>query len=154
MTIHRTGGVIGAERNLVLTGVALDGGTIADWLTVSGGPCEIKSFLFHLTEAVSAHACDMKLVSDPTVGTGGDICAAFDINAATIATAIDLGGGSGDALVAYVDTTALAETGVSSNGIVVFPGFIDLNLANNNPTSGIASVYIRYVPRVTGARIS
>lgn len=144
------------ERVIIKPSIALDGGTIADLLTVSGGPVLITLMAMEITEAVSAHACTMAWESDPTAGS----------NNVPIGTALDINGyGVGDFVYAecdgtaliYADVdagTALAQGAVGRGGIVVPIGGIDMVMANSDPTSGIGTMFVRYKPLNVGAKIT
>jgi len=134
--------------------VALDGGTVADIFTISGGPVRVLSFIGITTEAVSANACDMKFVMDPTTGADTDMCLVVDINAMAIGSIFYIDGTIGNAAVIAVPGTAL-PLGIGMDIPLILPvGTVDLNLANSNPTSGIADIYMQYQPLIPNAYVA
>lgn len=133
--------------------VALDGGSVVNIFTITGGPVQVLALIAEITEAVSAHACNTKLVADPTAGADTDMCAVLDITGVQIGTFLTIDGTIANAMVKAVPGTAL-PLGVGMDIPLIIPvGTIDLNLANSNPTSGIATFYLRYKPLAEGARV-
>jgi hypothetical protein len=131
--------------------VALDGGSVADIFTISGGPVAITALIAVCTEAVSNHACAAKLVCDPTAGIDTDMCATVDIDQLAIGSFLTIDGTIANAMVIAVPGTAL-PLGIGMDIPLIVPvGTIDLNLANSTPTSGIATFYLRYQPLAVGA---
>lgn len=146
-----TGGV--EERCIKVPGIALDGNNVADVVTISGGPVEMSVMALEITEAVSAHACAMGWVSDPTSGTGPTDIATSTVDIASAAI--------GDIFYAEFDATTPVKSEpagalpLGSGATMIVPvGGIDFTFANANPTSGIGTLYIRYKPLAPGARIS
>lgn len=135
-----------SERVVLASSVALDGGSVANVFTVSGGPVLLLALIGEVTEAVSAHACNAKWVADPTAGADTDMCAVLDIQSVGIGTFLTIDGTIANAMVKAVPATAL-PLGIGMDIPLVIPvGTIDLNLATSNPTSGIMNVYMRYSP--------
>jgi hypothetical protein len=133
--------------------IPLDGGTVANVFTVSGGPVYLLALLLEITEAVSANACNAKWVADPTTGVDTDMCLVVDIQSAAIGTFYKISGNIASALTAAVPGTAL-PLGINLSTPLIIPiGTIDLNLANSNPTSGIATAHLQYAPVVPGASV-
>ena len=140
-------------RTVLKSSLALDGGSVADVFAVANGPIELLGLISHLTEAVSANACNFKWESDPTVGAGNaDICGNVDINAAAIGDQLFITGTSADAMVKAANGTAVGR--MCDNSAVVFPGGIDATLANADPTSGIADVYLTYRPLTSTSTVT
>ena len=135
------------------TVVALDGGSVADIFTITGGPVAVLALIGEVTEAVSAHACNAKLVADPTTGIDTDMCTVLDIQSLAIGDFLYIDGTIGNALAKAVPGTAL-PLGIGMDIPLILPvGTVDLNLANSNPTSGIATFTMLYQPLVNGARV-
>lgn len=135
------------------TGIALDGGTVADVFTVANGPIEVIGLILHLTEAVSANACNLSWESDPTVGAGqAPMCAVVDINAAAIGDHIYITGLASAAAVKAANGSIVGNR--CKEPSIVFPGGIDLVLANSDPTSGIADAYLIYRPLSSTATVT
>lgn len=133
--------------------VALDGGSVANIFRIYNGPVRLLAFVGECTEAVSAHACNMKFVMDPTTGADTDMCLVVDINAMALGSFFYLDGTIGNACVIAVPGTAL-PLGIGMDIPLILPvGTIDLNLANSNPTSGIADIWMQYIPLVDGAYV-
>ena len=140
-------------KTIVNTGVALDAGGVADVFTVANGPIEVIGLIAHLTEAVSANACDTFFESDPTIGAGmAPLCAALDIVSFAIGDSVFIDGTGGNALIRAANGTIAPRR--CAIPAVVFPGGIDLNQANSDPTSGIADVYLIYRPLSATAAVS
>lgn len=138
-------------RVVISSSVALDGGSIADVFTITGGYVMIYSMIMFLTEAVSANACNMAWGFDPTTGASDiPIGSNLDINGYAI----------GDMIWAEGDATALVKADQATNSaractvpILGPPGGIDLDLANSDPTTGIADWIIQYQPLTADAYI-
>jgi hypothetical protein len=142
------------EQVAVATSVALDGGTVADIFTISGGPVLVLALIGECTEAVSANACNAKLVADPTTGADTDMCAVLDIQSLGLGSFLTIDGTIANAMVKAVPGTAL-PLGIGMDIPLILPvGTVDLNLANSNPTSGIATFYLRYKPLKAGALVT
>jgi hypothetical protein len=140
-------------RTVKKSALALDGGSVADVFAVAGGPVELIGLVMHLTEAVSAHACACHWESDPTIGAANtDLCATVDINAFAIGDHIYIDGTSGNAAVHAANGTAVGQ--MCDKSMIVFPGGIDFDAANNTPTSGIADAYLTYRPLAVDAVVT
>ena len=129
------------------------GGSVANIFTITGGPIEVISLIGEVTTAVSAHACAMKLIMDPTAGADTDMCATIDINGFVINSWISLDGTIASAAVQAIPGTAL-PLGIGMDiPLILPPGTIDMNLANNNPTTGAITWYLRYKPLRVGITV-
>lgn len=129
------------------------GGSVANIFTITGGPIEVVALVGEVTAAVSAHACAMKLIMDPTAGADTDMCATIDINGFVINSWIFLDGTIASAAVQAIPGTTL-PLGIGMDiPLILPPGTIDMNLANNNPTTGAITWYLRYKPLVTGITV-
>lgn len=141
------------ERVVQATNIALDGGSITDLFTIAGGPILLLSLIAEITEAVSAHACDAKLVADPSAGIDTDMCAVVDIVSAAIGDFFYIDGTIANAMMKAAPGTAL-PLGIGMDIPLIIPaGTIDLNLANSTPTSGIATFFLRYKPLASGVLV-
>jgi len=133
--------------------LALTGGSVVDVFTVSGGPVEVLGLFTHVTTAVSNHACDFKWQSDPTSGGANtDLCGNVDIDQAAIGDVLYITGASAGVQVKAANATAVALS--CATPAFLLPGGVDAILANNNPSSGAATVYLFYRPLVAGATVS
>lgn len=115
---------------------------------VTGGRVWVKLILGEVTTAIQNQANATKLVSNPTVGTSGDISATLDIAADEVGT-LYFPEGDATALIG-----ANAGTGFAANGInpfIVPVGSIDLDCAASN--TGKVKWDIWYVPLDEGARV-
>jgi|GEM_PF-3587958 len=131
----------------------LTGGSIANIFTITGGPIAVTSLIGEITAAVSGNACAMKLIMDPSAGADTDMCATIDINAFVINSWIYLDGTIGSAAVQAIPGTAL-PLGIGMDiPLILPPGTIDMNLANNNPTTGAITWYMRYKPLKVGITV-
>ena len=129
------------------------GGTVANIFTISGGPVQIESLIGEFTTAVSANACDMKLIMDPTAGADTDMCAVVDIVSAAINSWVYLDGTIASPAVIAVPGTAL-PLGIGTDiPFILPPGTVDMSLANSNPTTGAITWYMRYKPLKPGAKV-
>lgn len=141
-----------AQENVAQTiEFSVNGGSVADVFTISGGPVEVEALVGRFETAVSGNACAMKLVMDPTNGADTDLCATVDINAAGQYSWCYLTGAIANAAVIAVPAAAL-PLGASTK-LVLPPGTIDLSLANANPTTGTMIWYLRYKPLAIGANV-
>jgi hypothetical protein len=128
---------------VAVAAVALDGGTVADVFTVAGGPIELLGRWMHVTEAVSANACETKWQLDPTIGASStDMCGVLDIASAALGDVFYILGPSASAMQIGANGTAIALS-LTARAFIP-PGGIDLVLANSNPTTGAATVYMAY----------
>jgi len=124
--------------------LALDGGSVSDVFTIAGGPVEVLALVTHITTAVSNNACAFKWQLDPTIGASStDLCAnVASIAQATVGSCFYITGASASAQVNAVNGTAAPLSCVVRT--VLFPGGIDAILANSDPTTGAATVYLVY----------
>lgn len=129
------------------------GGSVANIFTITGGPIEVVALVGEVTTAVSANPCAMKLIMDPTAGADTDMCATVDIDGFVINSWISLDGTILNAAVQAIPGAAL-PLGIGMDiPLILPPGTIDMNLANNNPTTGAITWYLRYKPLVTGITV-
>ena len=142
------------ENVAVTSAKVVTGGTVANIFTITGGPILVTALVGEITTAVSANACNMKLVMDPTNGADTDMCAVLDLNALTQYSWIYLDGTIANAAVNAVPGTAL-PLGIGMDiPLVLPPGTIDMNLANSDPTTGAITWYMRYKPLKTGVVVT
>jgi hypothetical protein len=128
---------------VAVTTLALDGGTVEDVFTIAGGPIEVLGLWIHVTEAVSAHACNFKWQLDPTIGASStDMCGNADIVSAALGDVFYILGPSASAMQKAANGTAIALSCTARAFLP--PGGIDAVLANSNPTTGAATVYLAY----------
>lgn len=144
-----------AMENVAVTAAKIvTGGTVANIFTISGGPILLLALCGEITTAVSADACNMKLVMDPTAGADTDMCAVLDLNGLTKNSWIYLDGTIANAAVNAVPGTAL-PLGIGMDiPLILPPGTIDMNLANSDPTTGAITWYMRYKPLTTGVIVT
>lgn len=140
--------VVAPERVVRAVDVALDGGSVADIFTISGGPIQLLALILEITEAVSVHACAMKLALDAVVAAMDiDITGATgDINGTTLGSFWSVTGDIAVDLLEHVAGTAIPLGLDPDFPLIVPPGGIDQVLANSDPTSGIGTWYMRYKP--------
>ena len=141
-------------RCISVPSIALDGGSVADVLTVVEGPGLITCMVLEITESPDA-ACTMAWEADPTAGGSNvPIGTALDINGFDVGDFV-YAECDGTVLVhADVDAgTALARGSIGNNGIVVPIGGIDFIMQNADPTAGIGALFVYYYPLTSGARI-
>jgi len=144
------------SRCIQNTAVALTGGDVVDVFTVAGGPILLDVLVMEITTAVSANACLIHFESDPTLGSSTHISegtAAPDIASAAQGDFFYVVGGSQVVMVKAATGTDLPE-GLDNNPIIVPVGGIDLKLSTSTPSTGIATIFLRYRPLVPGARAS
>lgn len=138
-------------RTSISSSLALDGGSVADVFTITGGYVMIYAMVMFLTEAVSNNACNMAWGFDPTTGAS-DIPIGSNLDIADFAI--------GDMIYAEGDATALAQADQATNSAfacttpILGPlGGIDVDLANSDPTTGIADFIVQYRPLTPDAYI-
>lgn len=146
------------EKSVVVTGVDLASGDVADVLTVAGGPVIITMLAVKVTTAVSANAALIHFESDPTVGASNTPISASscapDIASAAVGDWFAVTGDSAAVAVKYANGTALPDSATNALGIVVDAGGIDLKLSTANPTTGAGTLYCRYKPLAPGAYVT
>lgn len=146
------------ERVVSNTAVALTGGTVADVFTVAGGPIEIINLWVDITTAVSANACVINFQSDPTVGASNtDISegtAGADLTGLALGSVVHLNGDSQDVMKIAANGTDLPVKENQNGGIFCPIGGIDMILANSDPTTGIATLWMRYKPLARGVTVT
>ena len=135
-------------------GISVIGGTVSDIFTIINGLVAVFSLLGEVVTAVSANACNMKLVADPLRGIDTDMCTVVDIQSAAIGDIFYIDGTVGNAMVKAVPGTALPLAIGMDIPLCLPVGTIDLNLANSNPTTGVITWYIRYAALQVGAYIT
>lgn len=141
------------EKTAVAIAKLLTGGTIANIFTIQNGPILLTSFIGVITTAVSANACDMKLIADPSVGIDTDMCAVVDIVSAALGDYFYIDGTIANAMIKAVPNTAL-PLGIGMDIPLVIPeGIIDMNLANSDPSTGAITWYMRYKPLLIGSNV-
>jgi len=142
-------------HTVVKTGLAIDGGSVVDVFTVSGGPVELLGLNMLITTAVSNNACAVYWLNDPTLATAGDteMCAGADIDSAAIGDVFSII--DADGTQAWVKNATGAAVGrmIEIGSQFILPGGIDFIAANANPTTGAASVYLTYRPLAVGATV-
>lgn len=140
------------------TAVALTGGNVTDVFTIVGGPILLLGLWAFVTTAVSADACVINFQANPTEGASNtDISegtAGLDIVSAAIGDILALNGDSQDIMVKYANGTDLAMMALNNGGIFVPVGGIDMILSNSAPTTGIADIFIRYLPLARGVTVT
>jgi hypothetical protein len=140
-------------RTVKKADLTLHNGSVADIFTVANGPVEVLGLVLTITEAVSAHNCNIQFQSDPTVGASNTpLNANVDIISAALGDAFATVGAGGSAGVKYANGTAPALMNATS--CVVFPGGIDYSASSTDPTSGIGDVYLTYRPLTSTAVVT
>jgi len=143
-----------AEKAVSTGAQITTGGSVANIFTITGGPIEVTALIGEVTTAVSANACAMKLIMDPTAGADTDMCAAIDINGFAINGWIYFDGTIANAAVLAIPGTAL-PLGIGMDvPLILLPGTVDMNLANSNTTTGAITWYMRYKPLKTGITVT
>ena len=121
----------------------LTGGSVADVFTIAGGPIELLGLWTHITTAVSNNACAMQWQLDPTIGASStDLCDTADIVEAALGDVFYILGVSATAMQKAANGTAVALSCTARAFLP--PGGIDAVLANSNPSTGAATVYMAY----------
>lgn len=146
------------ERVASNTGVALTGGDVVDVFTIAGGPIMLLGLWVDITTAVSANASLIHFESDPTVGASNtDIAegtAAPDIASAALGDVFHINGDSQDVMKKAANGTDLPMMENQNGGIFVPVGGIDLKLSTSDPTTGAATIWIRYKPLARGVTVT
>lgn len=145
------------EKGISSTGVSLTGGDVADVFTVAGGHILITALVVEITTAVSANAALISFESDPTVGASNtdltEGTAAPDITGAAVGDHFYAVGGSAVVMVKVANGTDLPE-GMDNNPTVCPAGGIDLKLSTSDPTTGAATIHMRYHPLGRGVAVT
>lgn len=146
------------ERAISNTAVALTGGTVVDVFTIAGGPIMILGLWVEITTVVSGDACVINFLSDPTVGASttdiSEGTAGADLNALAVGSVVYLNGDSQDVMVNAVHGTNLPHMALNNMGIYCPVGGIDMVLANSDPSTGIATLWLRYKPLGRGVIVT
>ena len=117
--------------------------------TVTGGRVLVTLLVGEVTTVIQAQACNLKVTSNPTVGTDVDLASNLDINAKEAGTLL-LVEGDGTALVGANAGAAL--NGVGRTAIVVPAGVIQIETSATN--TGATKWQLRYFPLDNGAYVS
>lgn len=143
-----------AQRQMrvsIKSSLALDGGSVADVFTITTGYVLIYAMVMFITEAVSNNACNMAWGIDATTGAADiPVGANVDIADTSIGSAIYA---EGDATALVIADQATKPALACITPIFAPPGGIDVDLANSNPTTGIADFVIQYRPLTADAYI-
>lgn len=146
------------ERVAETSAVALTGGTVADVFTIAGGPIEIINIWLDITTAVSADICVVNFQSDPTVGASNtDISegtAGADLAGLALGDVVHLNGDSQDIMKIAANGTDLPVKENQNGGIFCPIGGIDMILSSSAPTTGGATIWMRYKPIGRGVTVS
>lgn len=146
------------ERVASSAAVALTGGDVADVFTIAGGPIMLLGLWVDITTAVSANASLIHFESDPTVGASNtDIAegtAGPDIASAALGDVFHINGDSQDVMKKAANGTDLPMMENQNGGIFVPVGGIDLKLSTSDPTTGAATIWIRYKPLARGVTVT
>ncbi len=146
------------ERVASNTGVALTGGDVDDVFTVAGGPILLVGLWVDITTAVSANAALIHFESDPTVGASStqisEGTAAPDIASAALGDVFHINGDSQDVMKKAANGTDLPMMENQNGGIYVPVGGIDMKLSTSDPTTGAATIWIRYKPLARGVTVT
>jgi hypothetical protein len=137
--------------------VELDVGSVANVFTISGGHVEIMGFWATLDEAVSANACTVKFVYDPTNGaTDTDLGTVINISGTAQYSTLWLTGDVSDATAVAVPGTDLPHmmNGTIGEPLIVSPGTVDYTAGGTAPTAGKADIYLFYRPLEDGAYVT
>lgn len=121
--------------------------------TVVGGRVAITQIIGEVTTAIQNKTNATKLISNPTVGTDVDLCAALDIKADEKGTLYGITGISSDATVgldALIGVNAGALRGQSVD-VIVPSGTIDLDCTASN--TGSVKWVLFYYPIDDGAYV-
>ncbi len=139
-------------KKVTRTAADIFNGTPTALFTVATGKVLVTAITIEVTTAaIDAGASETKLVTNPTVGTDADMCAALDINADEAGTIYSLTG-----------EPATALTGGSGGGApamiapwVVAEGTIDLQTAADVGTGGaLGYCELWYIPLDDGATVT
>ena len=122
----------------------LTGASVSDVFTIAGGPVELLALVTHVTTAVSNNACAFKWQLDPTIGASStDLCAnVVSIAEAAVGDCYYILGVSATAQQYAANGTAVPLSCTAR--CILMPGGIDAILANSDPTTGAATVYMIY----------
>lgn len=114
--------------------------------TVAGGEVLVTQIYGKVTTVIQTQADSIKLISNPTVGTDVDLCAALNISAKAVNTLLSITGVVADAMIG----AGLSQRGMAVP-LIVPAGTIDLDATASN--TGQIEWTIYYVPLVAGATV-
>ena len=145
------------EKGISNTGVALTGGDVEDVFTVTGGHILITALVVEITTAVSANAALISFESDPTVGSSDtdltEGTSAPDLASASVGDHFYAVGGSGVVMVKVANGTDNPE-GMDASPVVCPAGGIDMILSTSGPSTGAATIHMRYKPLGRGVVVT
>jgi hypothetical protein len=121
--------------------------TQTPYFTVSGGKVLITDIYGEVTTAIQNQACNMSLVSNPTVGADVAMCAVLNVANAAVGTMYNITGTFTDAMVATVSGAFKGQSAAT----VVSAGSIDLLTSASN--TGATKWVLMYVPIDPGASV-
>jgi hypothetical protein len=115
--------------------------------TISGGKVIISDIIGEVTTIIQNQACNLKLVSNPTVGADVDLCAVLDINADVVGTVYSITGTLADAMIATTSGAGVSQ----ASPITVNAGTIDVSTSATN--TGSVKWTLFYIPVEAGAKV-
>ena len=129
------------------TAANLPATTQTAYFTVAGGKVLVLGIYGEVTTVIQTQACNLKIVSNPTVGADVDMCAVLNITAHAVGTFYNITGTVADALVATTSGAAKSQ----AIPMIVAAGTIDLSTSATN--TGATKWTIHYIALDPGATI-
>lgn len=110
---------------------------------ISGGPIEVLGIYGEVTTAIQNQLNDTKLKHNPSgVGADVDLCAALDIAADAVGQIYSIVGVLATALKSTTLWLVAPADTIPAQGVVLFPGDIELDCTANN--TGSVKWYLKY----------
>lgn len=137
-----------ARPGLLVTrpAAALPQSGAAPLFTISGGMVLLIDIVGVVTTVIQTQTNNTKLISNPTVGTDVDICAALNISADAVGDVYTITGTFSDALVG-----AGAAAAAQAKPVILPAGTLDLSCSASN--TGAIRWVLHYLPLEDGATV-
>lgn len=143
------GFVLGKEVAKATT--TLPQGVAVAQFTVAGGRVLVTSIVGEVTVQLGAVANNMKLISNPTVGSDVDLCAVLEVNGDVVGSMYTITGVLATALKVNTEAVVPAADTLPNPGLIIPAGTIDLSCSAS--TTGETKWTIHYIPLDAGATI-
>jgi hypothetical protein len=128
-------------------GAILPATTQTPYFTVTGRVI-VTQIIGEVTVVFDGTANSMKLISNPTVGSDVDLCAAVVATSDAVGTLYNITGTLANAMIATTSGAVQAQP----NGILVTAGTIDLHTTATD-TTGSTKWTVHYIPVDEGSKI-
>jgi hypothetical protein len=147
MTVYNNSSVAKPIRVSKVT-ATLPQSDVAAKFTITGGKVLVCDIIGEVTTELGAGANNMKLISNPTVGTDVDLCTTLDVDTDPVGTTYHITGTLTDPLTAKI--SGAGESQVAP--IEISEGTIDLSCSASR--AGSVKWVLFYIPIDAGAKVS